>query len=115
MTDRVACINPRCRRTFKQEWEGQEVICGRCFRALPAAVRNEHRRYWREVRKWDRRIAKTSDELKIVRMRAIRDRISLRLSEHWDTDIKGPLLAPEKPEGLDSFLEELGIGPEPER
>ncbi|MER8616042.1 hypothetical protein NKG99_04175 [Mesorhizobium sp. M1409] len=109
MSDRVPCINPRCRRTFKREHESQEIICGKCFRMLPDATRREHRGFWRELRKWDRRIARTSDELKAVRMRAIRERISFNLGLHWDAHIKAPLLAPDKPAGLDTFLEEVGL------
>lgn len=109
MSDRTPCLNPRCGRTFKREHVSEETICGKCFRMLPEAVRKEHRGYWREIRMWDRRIARTSDELKIIRMRAIRDRISFNLSTHWDVHIKGPLLAPDKPAGLDTFLEEVGL------
>lgn len=107
--DRIPCINPRCRRTFKAEGDGGEVVCGKCFRTLPQAVREEHRRYWREIRKWDRRILRTSDNFKIDRMKAIRDRIAERLARHWDTDMKPFFTAPEKPAGLDAFLEEIGL------
>jgi hypothetical protein len=109
MADRTPCINPRCRRTFKADDCGSEVVCGKCFRTLPEAVRKEHRGYWREIRKWDRRITRTGDDLKILRMRAIRDRVSERLSRHWDNEIKPFFLTPEKPAGLDSFLEEVGL------
>lgn len=107
--DRTPCINPRCRRTFKREHEGEEVICGKCFRMLPEAVRKEHRGYWNEIRKWDRRMARTSDQLKIVRMREIREHVANKVHTHWATHIKAPLLTPEKPEGLDTFLEEVGL------
>lgn len=107
--DRTPCINPRCKRTFKRTAGHEEVICGRCFRALPAAVRSEHRGYWREIRKWERRIAQSSDVLKIASMRSVSDTLSMRLGLHWDTHIKAPLIAPEKPEGLDAFLEEVGF------
>jgi len=76
---------------------------------LPETTRKEHRGYWREIRKWDRRIARTSDELKISRMRDIRNRIVWRLGLHWDREIKARFLSDEKPEGLDSFLEEMGL------
>lgn len=109
MTDRIPCINPRCRRTFKADDASSEIICGKCFRTLPEATRKEHRGYWREIRMWDRRVARSSDELKILRMRAIRDRISDRLNEHWAAKIKPPFLSPEKPAGLDTFLEEIGF------
>lgn len=108
MSDRIPCINPRCRRTFKREHEHEETICGKCFRALPAELRNEHRRCWREYRKWDRRITRTSDELKVQRMHDIRDRWGAMINGNWDR-IRRSLLAPEKPDGLDAFLEEVGL------
>ncbi|BCH33257.1 hypothetical protein MesoLjLc_51870 [Mesorhizobium sp. L-8-10] len=106
---RTPCINPRCRRTGPADEFPGEMICGRCFRTLPEATRKEHRRYWREIKKWDRRIGRTADVLKTSRMRAIRNRLSDQLNRHWDTYIKAPFLAPEKPEGLDAFLEEVGL------
>lgn len=107
MNCRIHCINPRCNRTFKADNPNEEIICGKCFKMLAEATRKEHRGYWREIRKWDRRITRTGDELKISRMHAIRHRISVRLSDHWDTDIKAVFLAPEKPEGIDQFIEEI--------
>lgn len=109
MTARTPCINPRCRRTGPADKYPGELICGKCFRTLPEAVRNEHRRYWREVRKWERRITRTSDESKIVRMHGIRDRLLRNLSTHWDSEIRPRFLAPEKPEGIEAFLEEVGL------
>lgn len=108
LVGRTPCINPRCRRTYKDE--GGEVICGKCFRALPAELRNEHRRCWREYRKWQRRIARTGDELKIRRMRTIADTWATRIDANWEA-IRHVVTAPEKPEGLESFLEEVGLSP----
>ncbi|MCO5085103.1 MAG: hypothetical protein M9939_26495 [Mesorhizobium sp.] len=109
MSDRRPCINPRCRRTFKADDGSSETICGKCFRMLPEATRKEHRTYWREIRKWDRRVARTSDALKLPTMHRIRERLSDRLNRHWDAEIKAPFVTPEKPEGLDAFLEEVGL------
>lgn len=106
---RTPCINPRCRRTGASDKFPGEMICGKCFHTLPEAVRKEHRGYWCEIRKWERRMMRTSDEIKIARMRDIRDRISLRLGLHWDREIKPRFTAPEKPEGLEAFMEELGL------
>jgi len=107
--DRIPCINPHCRRTFKADDGDGEIICGKCFRCLPEPVRKEHRRYWREIRKWERRIVRTSDEMKIATMRSIRSRLSMRLNRHWDSEIKPFFLAPQKPAGLDAFLEEMNL------
>lgn len=106
---RTPCVNPRCRRTGPIDEFPGEMICGKCFRTLPATVRKEHRGYWREIRKWERRITRTSDELKIAKMRSIRNRLSWRLGLHWDREIKPRMVAPEKPANLDAFLEEIGL------
>ncbi|MBE1208170.1 hypothetical protein [Aminobacter carboxidus] len=109
MSERIPCINPRCRRTFADDGKSSEIICGKCFRTLPEATRKQHRRYWRKIHKWERRITRTGDELNIFRMRAVRDTLSMRLNMHWDTCIKPFFLAPEKPAGLDAFFEEVGF------
>lgn len=109
MPERIPCINPRCRRTFKPEDCSGEIVCGKCFRTLPEAVRAEHRGYWREIRKWKRRILRSTDEIKIGRMHEIKNGHSRRLGQHWDRVIKPFFLAPEKPAGLDTFLEEMGF------
>lgn len=106
--DRTPCINPRCNRTYKSE-DGGEVICGKCFRVLPSETRNFHRRIWREIRKWRRRITRSSDPLEIEKMHRIEVRLVLNLNRHWDADIKTYFLAPQRPEGLESFLEEMGL------
>lgn len=106
---RTPCINPSCRRTADAKEFPGEMICGKCFRALPDRDRKEHRRLWREIRKWERRIAKTVDELKRQRMHDIRNMWVGKLQRHWDESIKGSFANPEKPEGLESFLEEIGL------
>ena len=109
MPDRIPCINPRCRRTSADDGRSGEIICGKCFRCLPMSVRTEHRRIWREIRKWERRIVRSADDLRSSRMRRVLDRLIDRLNRHWNSDIKPEFLAPEKPEGLDGFLEEAGL------
>lgn len=106
---RTPCINPRCRRTFKADERHSEVVCGKCFRTVPLAVRSEFNRCWREYRKWDRRIKRTGDVLKAQRMHDIRGRFGLQIDRHWAREIKPFFLTPDKPEGLDAFLEEVGL------
>lgn len=105
--DRIPCINPRCRRTAPYE-PNTEIICGKCFRALPDDLKREHRRCWREKRKFERRITRTSDELKIQRLRAIADVWSRKINENWEK-IRAAVEQPDKPDGLQSFLEENGL------
>lgn len=109
MLDRIPCINPRCRRTSADDGQSSEIICGKCFSSLPVSVRTEHRRIWREIRKWERRISRSTDDFQISRMRRILSRQIDHLNRHWDSDIKPEFVAPEKPEGLDGFLEEVGL------
>lgn len=110
MSDRAPCINPRCQRTGPADKFPGEMICGKCFRTLPDAVRKEHRRYWREIRKWERRITRTGDQMKLVKMHNIVWRLTHLLNRHWESEIRARFLAPEKPEGLDAFLDEIGLG-----
>ncbi len=109
MTGRTPCINPRCSRTEPSDKFPGEMICGKCFRCLPVEARAEHRGRWREIRKWRKRITRTSDEFKIAKMQSILARLEWRLGLHWDREIKPRMLAPEKPEGLDAFMEEVGL------
>lgn len=106
---RTPCINPRCKRTWPADKFLGEMICGKCFRTLPEAVRKEHRGYWREIRKWERRITRTSDEQKIAKKRGIRDRLLWLLGLHWDREIKPRMISQERPVGLDAFLREIGM------
>lgn len=105
---RIPCINPNCKRTASAEKFSCDIICGKCFRGLPAEMRAKHRGYWRKIRYWERRIVRTSDELKRQRMHAIVDQLTIRLNHHWHTEIKATFSG-EKPEGIDAFLEELGL------
>ena len=106
---RTLCINPCCNRTAPADEFPDEMICGKCFKSLPQNVQNDHRFYWKQIRMWRRRIAKTTDEIKLVRMRNLLNMWDHRLADHWDEEIKARVTSPEKPQGLDGFLQELGI------
>jgi hypothetical protein len=106
---RTPCINPCCKRTGAADEFPGEMICGKCFKGLPQEVRTSHNFYWKQIRKWERRISKTTDELKLVRMRNLLHMWQERLGNHWDTEIKARVTNPEKPEGLEAFLEEVGL------
>lgn len=84
------------------------MICGKCWRTLPEEIRKENRLHWREYRKWERRISRTSDEIKIARMRNILGHHGRRIAANWQR-IRDVVIAPEKPEGLDAFIEEIGL------
>lgn len=105
---RTPCINPRCNRTGPADKFPGEMICGKCFRALPLAMRTEFRLAWREYRKWNKRYLRTSDEIKKARMSPIVGRWAFRIDSSW-INIRSTFISPEKPEGLDPVLEELGL------
>lgn len=51
MSERIRCLVPHCRRTFKSDGGDDEVICGKHWRAIPLAIRkaktDAHRIYRR--------------------------------------------------------------------
>lgn len=116
---RTPCLNPSCRRTFKQEHEGETIVCRKCWMLLPMAVRNRYKQLRRRMRLIEKLEAKGVQHRRRGRkhgspnvgapqfftMRMKFDRSWERL---WD-GIHSFYLAPEKPEGLDAFLEEIGL------
>ena len=116
---RTPCLNPRCRRTFKQELDVETVVCGKCWKLLPMAVRNRCKQLRRRMRLIDRLEIKGVQHRRRGRkhgnpgvgapqfytMRMKFDRSWKRL---WE-GIQSFYLAPENPEGLDAFLEEIGL------
>lgn len=110
MSGRIPCINPRCRRTAAQDKfpDSDEIICGKCFRVLPASLQRRHRTYWRRVTKL-RRLLRRRDMLsrtvQLCRMGDLNDRSGHRV---W-LAIRAYFAPIDKPAGLDSFLEEVGL------
>jgi hypothetical protein len=107
---RIPCINPTCKRTAPADkyQPGTEIICGKCFKALPADLKADHRRCWREINKWRRRITKTSDELKIQRLNNLVSKWAFKLDMTW-LKIRTHLAEPERPAGIENFLREMGL------
>jgi len=108
MPNRTRCINAGCRRTAPAEKFPGEMICGKCFRNLPEQIKNDFRFAWRQYRRWERRLKRTSDELKRQKMRSILGMWASRIDTVWDS-IKAAVENPDKPEGLEAFLKEVGL------
>jgi hypothetical protein len=110
--DRIPCINPRCRRTAPAaKYEpGEEILCGKCWRSLPREIRDQRRmleRYERRIfRRVERRVA--AGTLSPDAAARIGANIQRQLNEQWAL-IKHRFIEPDKPAGLDSFLEEAGL------
>jgi hypothetical protein len=111
-SDRIPCINPRCRRTAPAaKYEpGEEIICGKCFRALPmqlrARYRKAHRDNQRMLRLVKRRIARGTVPPHVLDR--LHGNMLRRFEGVWD-DIKRRFSAPDVPAGLENLLAEVGL------
>lgn len=97
-----------CGRTFDAEknqgytW----IICGRCWRLLPADLRHDHKRYNAMRRKMERARVRSPD--RAVSIANALERIYRLHSQNSDA-IAEFFRAPPRPIGLDRFLEEVGL------
>lgn len=109
---RTHCLNLRCQRTFKQEHEGETVVCGKCWKLLPAAVRQRGRLIERMAAKGTahrRRGRKFGrPEIGAPQSYTMGSKFDRLWERHW-TRIRIFFHAPDKPEGLETFLEEIGL------
>lgn len=100
MADRIPCINPRCGRTWPAEkCSGSEVICSKCF-ALQPDLRARYRRLSKLLRH-SRRYPQKWTPQKLERLYDLFD-------ANW-SKLKMSFLMPDRPIGLDVFLEEMGL------
>jgi hypothetical protein len=116
---RTPCINPRCRRTFKQEHEGQTVVCRKCWNLLPQAVRNRYKQLRRRMRLIERMDAKGVGYRRLGRKYGQPGKgapqaymMRLKFDRAWErlwTGINAFYSAPERPLGLETFLQEAGL------
>lgn len=116
---RTPCINPRCRRTFKDEHEGETVVCRKCWLLLPASLRARDKQLRRRMRLIERMSAKGVQHRRRGRKFGHPDKgapqaftMGNKFGRLWDIHwarIRAFYIAPEKPEGLDAFLEEVGL------
>ncbi len=112
MSDRIPCINPRCRRTAAREKHpnANEIVCGKCWRLLPKALT---RRY-RELLNRNRRIIRISKRKRSgiyntpYQLEIMDDQLSRLMDSNWRA-IRAFFIAPEKPAGIEAFLEEAGL------
>lgn len=109
---RIPCVNPRCRRTADAARydAGAEIVCGKCWRLLPkrltARYRALGRRERRLLRLVERAIAK--GRIDAARVERLQASIAMLHRHNWG-DIRRHFMVPERPEGLDGFLEEVGL------
>jgi len=107
---RVYCLNPKCGCTGDAA-KSDELVCGKCWRLIPKDLTTAYRDLRALKRKLDRRRTKRAGEIVAVPISAIG--IDRRIDANWKA-IRDFWLAPAKPEGLDTFLDEMGWNPPPE-
>ena len=107
--DRIPCINRRCKRTGSAEkFPGADAICcGKCWKRVPAELKNRHKRQRRLLRKNKRKF----EQGKISQDRALVNhewlfRAHARTWELIEDYLNG---GADEPEGLSAFMEESGL------
>lgn len=109
--DRTPCINPSCRRTAPRDADDAEIICGRCFRALPAKLRDRFKQLRRRekmlLRLIDKRIAKGTVQVETIKL--IEGRMRRDFEANWQAIRTYFRSASGSPVGLDGFLREIGL------
>lgn len=109
--DRIPCINPKCRRTAPADKvePGTEIVCGKCWRTLPKHVARRYRALARLSKRIERLVRKEPAlTARVVRLAGLARRVEKLQAKNWAA-IRACFIAPEKPEGLDAFLEEMGL------
>ena len=99
-------MNPRCQRTAPQERhpDCSEMICGKCFRMVPDSLRRRHKQWWRRERRL-KRLLKKATPAQVNRIETLHYRAGDRIGNA----LYAFFHPTEKPEGLDRFLEEMGL------
>lgn len=112
MSDRIPCLVPGCRRTAprKKFPDAVELICGKHFRMLPKAVRDRRRDLKRRARRLERYMDREVAKGRMTEggRRVLQEAMERDLDAIWEK-MRAYFLAPEKPVGLESVLEELGL------
>ncbi len=108
---RIACINPRCRRTAPKTSFPSEIVCGKCWRTLPRALTERYR----QLRRRDRRITQRIERrlrLGLPPTPATMNRLEMTIerarNDNWQA-IRRWFAEPDRPAGLNGFLQEMGM------
>lgn len=111
MSERIPCINPTCRRTddASKFAPGEEIVCSKCWKLLPKALTSRYRSIRRRgkamVRRAEKRMAKGEPASNFD---AVFDRVDRHYEANWSA-IRSYFLNPPAPEGLENFLNEVGL------
>ncbi|CAM5397326.1 hypothetical protein AFEL58S_01979 [Afipia felis] len=107
---RIACLNPKCGRTAPDDGVSNKIVCGKCWRKLPAPLRHEWKRFKANEKRLHRLV-----ERRIAAGTVSRDTVmgigQRRIARHDDIwrRIEAYFTAPSSPPGLENFLKEVGL------
>ena len=109
MSERLACCNPRCKRTASTEKHPgcNEIICGKCWKLLPKKLTARYR----QLRKRDRkgcRLAERKDRAGKLTDKQIEecDRLATNLMNTNWLSIRNFFRDGDMPEDLNQFLKD---------
>lgn len=112
MSDRIPCLNPRCRRTAPahQHDPNAQIICAKCWKLLPRHLMDRHQSLRRHERTMLRRIARRQarGEITQERIALLRGMMAEQIAENGNA-IRAYFLSPDQPQGLDAWLKETGL------
>jgi hypothetical protein len=108
---RLPCVNPACRRTASAEQFGDsDIICAKCFKMLPRAIRDRYqqlrRREKRLLKFIERRVLRNGIRPELVN--GIEHLFAAQLAENWQL-MRDYFRYGKKPLGLEGFLQEMGL------
>lgn len=110
--ERIKCLNVNCRITAAQDkYPGSSnIICQKCWKAMPDRFRRE----WKRLKAHDRKLQKICKKEKYSHGSRRRNWISIDqiFTRRWDklnSDIINYFAAGEKPPGIETFLKEIGL------
>lgn len=110
MTDRIPCLNPPCRRTAPADkYEpGDEIVCGKCWKLLPPRLTARYKALKRRDRRLDRLALKGRHQSRGPQWERVTSLFTAAQGRNWAA-IRACFLQPEKPVGLEAFLDEVGL------
>lgn len=99
---RIPCIKPGCRRTGSREKhpDATQIICNKCWKAfVPIRLQRRYKMLNRELRRAERKLHRDKHRV---------DRLYHLHHVNWRA-IRRAVAMPQRPAGLDAFLEETGL------
>lgn len=98
---RIPCINPKCRRTAKDDGLNTQICCHKCWKLLPVHLTRRYKTLRCLYRSRERLCTRTdnhTNRINLIRCEKLCDANWRRIWDYFNR--------PKAPEGLERFLEE---------